>query len=286
MADVAGGREARRDRQARAGVPTVEDVVRRLAPAREAPDPAELAERPEPRVPAGQQLVRIGLVAGVPDDPVAGRLEDPVQRQRDLNDAERRAKMAAGGRDGGDDRAPDLLRQLQEPGFAEAAKVARALESWQDRDVLAPSYGVLGAPPAAAFRGAPRGECPPGRRPAGRLRESTPRRRGQRRAASPRTRRPAGARRRRALRAPPPRGAGPGARRRRGAAHSAAPVRRRVRSGRSSAPAAGHPPRAPRRSAPAPPGQRRTSACRAPRAPQSTVSPPSTTGSTSRAGPM
>jgi hypothetical protein len=44
-------------------MPAVEHVVLGLAPRGEAADAAELAERPEPLEAAGQELVRVGLVA-------------------------------------------------------------------------------------------------------------------------------------------------------------------------------------------------------------------------------
>ena len=69
------------DGQAGAGVAAVEHVMDRFAAAREPPDAVDLAERPEPVEAAGQQLVRIGLVAGVPDDPVTRRLEQAVERR-------------------------------------------------------------------------------------------------------------------------------------------------------------------------------------------------------------
>ena len=46
--------------------------------------------------PAGQDLVRIGLVADVPDDAVVRRVEDVVQRDRQLDRAEVRRQVAAG----------------------------------------------------------------------------------------------------------------------------------------------------------------------------------------------
>ena len=46
------------------------------------------ADRVELRGAAGDQLVRIDLVAGVPDQPVLGEVEDEVQRQAELDDAE------------------------------------------------------------------------------------------------------------------------------------------------------------------------------------------------------
>ena len=42
----------------------------------------------------GDQLVRVRLVAGVEDDLVARGVEDVVQRERQLDDAEVPAKMA------------------------------------------------------------------------------------------------------------------------------------------------------------------------------------------------
>ena len=105
---------------------------------REAADAVELAERAEPLEPAGQQLVRVGLVAGVPDDPVARRLEQPMERDRELDDAERGAEVAAGLGDRRDDRLADLRRELGELGLVEAAQVggpwrsagwARAMDS-------------------------------------------------------------------------------------------------------------------------------------------------------------
>ena len=101
----------------------------RLAPPREAADAAELAERPEPLEAAGQELVRIGLVAGVPDDPVARRLEQPVERDRELDDAEAAAEVAAGRRDGRDDRLADLGGEPVELGGGQAAEVGRAVSA-------------------------------------------------------------------------------------------------------------------------------------------------------------
>ena len=46
--------------------------------------------------PAGEDLVRIGLVADVPDDAVVRRVEDVVQRDRQLDRAEVRRQVAAG----------------------------------------------------------------------------------------------------------------------------------------------------------------------------------------------
>ena len=111
VADVARRRKPLGDREAGAGVAAVHHVVLGLGAAREAADAVDLAERVEPLEAAGQQLVRVRLVAGVPDDPVAGRLEHPVERERDLDDAERGAEVAARRGDGPDDRLADLARE-------------------------------------------------------------------------------------------------------------------------------------------------------------------------------
>ena len=101
--------------------------------AREAADAIELAQRPEPLEAAGQQLVRVGLVTRVPDDPVARRLEQAVERDRQLDHAERRPEMAAGPGDGPDDRVADLDGELGELDLVEAAQVGGVLDGRQDR---------------------------------------------------------------------------------------------------------------------------------------------------------
>jgi hypothetical protein len=133
VAEVAGLGEPFRDRQARPGMTAIEDVVRRFRATREPADAIELTERPEPLEPSGQELVRVGLVARVPDDPIAWRLEQPMERDGQFDDAERRAEMAAGVRHGPDDRVPDLDRQLGQLELVEATKVGWRLEVRQDR---------------------------------------------------------------------------------------------------------------------------------------------------------
>ena len=63
---------------------------------REAREPAAHAQRANAIAAAGQDLVRIGLVADVPDQPVVRRLENVVERDGQFDDAETRAQMAAG----------------------------------------------------------------------------------------------------------------------------------------------------------------------------------------------
>ena len=73
-----------------------ERVVFALGALGEAGEAALLAQRADAVAAAGQDLVRIGLVADVPDQPVVRRVEDVVQRDSQLDDAEPGAEMAAG----------------------------------------------------------------------------------------------------------------------------------------------------------------------------------------------
>ncbi len=135
VAKVARRRQALCDRETGARVTAVEDVVFRLAAAREAADAAELAEGPEAFEPTGQKLVAVRLVPGIPHDPVAGRFEDPVQRNRQLDCAERRSQMAARPSDCRDYLLPDLGREGTELLVRQAAQVAWTLECGQDGHV-------------------------------------------------------------------------------------------------------------------------------------------------------
>ncbi len=79
-----------------------ERVVFALGALGEARQAAALAQRADAVAPPGQNLVRIGLMPDVPDQPVARRVEDIVQRHGEFDDAEARAEMPAGHRDGAD----------------------------------------------------------------------------------------------------------------------------------------------------------------------------------------
>ena len=120
---VAGQRQALADGDARARVAAVEHVVGALGAPREATHAAELAEGPE-RQAAGQQLVGVGLVAGVPDDAVGGAVEQPMEHHRQLHHAQRAAQVAAGLGDGADDGLADLVAQLRQLGVARPRRSA------------------------------------------------------------------------------------------------------------------------------------------------------------------
>ena len=73
-----------------------ERVVVALGTAGEARQAAALAQRAHAIAPPGQDLVGIGLVADIPDQPVFRRLEHGVDGDRQLDHAKRGAEMAAG----------------------------------------------------------------------------------------------------------------------------------------------------------------------------------------------
>ena len=75
--------------------------------------------------PAGQHLVRIGLVADVPEDLVARRVEQAVERDGELAGAEVGAEVAADLADHVDDQLADLLGEL--PGAASSSRPLQVL---------------------------------------------------------------------------------------------------------------------------------------------------------------
>ena len=79
-----------------------ERVVFALGALGEAGEAAAHAQRADAVAPPGENLVRIGLMADVPDDAVARRVEQVVQRDGQLDDAEPCPEVAAGDRDGVD----------------------------------------------------------------------------------------------------------------------------------------------------------------------------------------
>ena len=91
----------------------LDEVVLGLGPVRVAGHAAALAQLAEAVHPAGQQLVHVGLVAGVPDDLIGRGVEDPVQRDGQLHDAQVRTEMTAVARDRLDQERPDLGGELE-----------------------------------------------------------------------------------------------------------------------------------------------------------------------------
>ena len=94
---LAATRHAERGRDRGRRMRGAEGVVLALVAAREAARCRRAgAACAMPLAAAGEDLVRIGLVADVPDDAVVRRVEDVVQRDRQLDRAEVRRQVAAG----------------------------------------------------------------------------------------------------------------------------------------------------------------------------------------------
>ena len=95
-AQIARGRHAERGGKRGAGVAGAEGIVRALAAIEEAARAAGLAQLPEKfAAAAGEQLVHVALMGDVEDKLVLGRVEDAVQRDRQLDHAEIRADVPA-----------------------------------------------------------------------------------------------------------------------------------------------------------------------------------------------
>src|SRR5204862_7658983 len=90
------------------GVRGAERIVVALAALGEAGEAAAGAQRTDAVAPSGQDLVRIGLVADIPDQAIAGCIEGVMDGGGQFDHAEAGAEMAA--RDG--DRVDRLLTQL------------------------------------------------------------------------------------------------------------------------------------------------------------------------------
>ena len=85
---------------------------------------AVLLDGVEPVAAAGEHLVRIGLVADVPHQPVARRLEDVVQCDRELDGAEPGGEMSAARGDALDQVVAQLVADFAQLGFR-AARAGR-----------------------------------------------------------------------------------------------------------------------------------------------------------------
>ena len=75
-----------------------ERVVFALRALGEAGQPAALSQGADAVAPAGQNLMRIGLMPDVPDQPVNRRVEHVMQRHREFHHAKPGPQMPAGRR--------------------------------------------------------------------------------------------------------------------------------------------------------------------------------------------
>ena len=110
-----------------------ERVVLALAALGEAAEAAALAQGADPAAPRGQDLVRISLMADIPDQLVIGRVEDIVDRDSQFDHAETRAEVPAGCADGADHLAAQLVGKLAQLARREPAQVGGNIDSVEKR---------------------------------------------------------------------------------------------------------------------------------------------------------
>ena len=99
----------------------------------EAGQPAAGAQRADAVAAAGQDLVRIGLMADVPDQAVARGVEDVMQGGGQFDDAEAGAEMAAGDRDRIDGFLTQLVGDLPDLFHLEPAQIVRGADGVEKR---------------------------------------------------------------------------------------------------------------------------------------------------------
>ena len=120
-----GGGQPVRVREHGRGVRVLNPVMGRLGAGGIPRQAAGLSQRVEVGEAAGQHLVDVGLVAGVPEDDVVGAVEGAVQGDRQLDGAEVGAQVSAGAVDRLDEAGADLGGQGAQLGGAEVTQVCR-----------------------------------------------------------------------------------------------------------------------------------------------------------------
>ena len=108
-------------------------VVGAFNPLRKARQAAVLAQRTHAPAPPGQDLVRVGLVAHVPHQPVVRRVEHAVQRHRQLHGAQVGTEVAAGLRHAVQHIGAQLRCQRFELRPRQAAQIGRVVHALKQR---------------------------------------------------------------------------------------------------------------------------------------------------------
>src|SRR6266545_7669484 len=95
-AEVAPHCHAQRSGERRPRMTCAVAIVFALGAQKKAVEPAELAHRIKTIEPPGKQFVDVALMTDVHNEPVVRRVKDPVQSNRQFNDAEIWAQMPSG----------------------------------------------------------------------------------------------------------------------------------------------------------------------------------------------
>ena len=110
-------------------VAVLDEIVLGLGPAGVAGQAPALAQRGEVLRPAGQHLVHVGLVTGVPDQRVPRAFEHPVQSDRQLYRAEVGTQVPPGTGDGMDEKRSDFVGQRRQLCGVKTTDVFRAVNA-------------------------------------------------------------------------------------------------------------------------------------------------------------
>ena len=94
---------------------------------------AALPQGADAVAPAGEDLVRIGLMPDVPDQPVRRGVEHGMQRHRQFDDAEAGTEMTAGHRDRTDGLGAQFVRHLAELMVLQLSEVGRGRKGIEKR---------------------------------------------------------------------------------------------------------------------------------------------------------
>ena len=122
LVELGGDRHAERGADRGARMADAERVVFALGARRKRREAATLLDGVELIATAGEHLVRIGLVADVPDQAVARRIEHVVQRDGEFDRAEAGGEVAAARRDAADQVVAQLACRLRRAGFPASAR--------------------------------------------------------------------------------------------------------------------------------------------------------------------
>ena len=132
----AGGNRRRRVRGA-------ERIVFAFSALGETGQSAALADGADAVAPAGQDLVRIGLVADIPNDAILGRVEYVVKRGREFDHAKTGAQVTAGDGYRVDCLLAQLIGDLAQLFRLELPQVIRGLDEVEQRGFRGNSHSML-----------------------------------------------------------------------------------------------------------------------------------------------
>ena len=121
--------ESRGDRGG--AVSGVKHVAAALRPLRKSGHTAQLPQRGEPLLASGQDLVRVGLMAHIPDQAVLLRVKSEMKGHRQLHHAKIRRQMSARYGQFFNQKLPDLLCQLRELIVRDLPDIARLINLLQ-----------------------------------------------------------------------------------------------------------------------------------------------------------